>query len=58
MTCLAGPVGRKGRGHEGRMVEKRRWKGTECNSGIKERGVRRRYIKGKTGHTVESSGRP
>jgi hypothetical protein len=35
------PARRKGRSHRGPTVEKRRWKGPECNNGIKDRGVRR-----------------
>jgi hypothetical protein len=32
---------RKGRGHEGPAIDKRPWKGPECNNGMRNRGTRR-----------------
>jgi hypothetical protein len=36
LTRSAVPARRKGRGHKGRTIEKRRRKGPECNSEIKD----------------------
>jgi hypothetical protein len=36
MTCHAIPVWHKRSSHKGRMVEKRQWKGPECNNRIKD----------------------
>jgi hypothetical protein len=40
MTHQAVPAWRKGRGHKGPTIKKRRRKGLECNNGIKDRGTR------------------
>jgi hypothetical protein len=49
MTRHAIPAWHKGCGHKGPMAEKRRWKGPECNSGIKDQGARQQLRLGSKG---------
>lgn len=58
MNCGAVSVRRKGHGHKGPRIEKKRRTGPECSNSMRTEAQDGSYVRGRREHPVGSSGTP